>query len=138
MSAPAILTPADLPALGERLRAAGKVVVWTNGCFDLFHAGHARSLRAARALGDALVVGVNSDDSVRRLKGPGRPVVPAAERAELVASLACVDFAVVFGWKYGHAYSWKKSVKPTRRLTCAKLSRFVLRVRISLAGLMKP
>jgi D-glycero-beta-D-manno-heptose 1-phosphate adenylyltransferase len=96
VSAPSVLTPADLSALGERLRAAGKVVVWTNGCFDLFHAGHARSLRAARALGDALVVGVNSDTSVRRLKGAGRPVVPAAERAELVASLACVDHAVVF------------------------------------------
>jgi D-glycero-beta-D-manno-heptose 1-phosphate adenylyltransferase len=96
VSAPSVLTPSDLPALGERLRAAGKVVVWTNGCFNLFHAGHARSLRAARALGDVLVVGVNSDASVQRLKGAGRPVVPAAERAELVASLACVDHAVVF------------------------------------------
>lgn len=96
MNGPSVLTPADLPALGERLRAAGRVVVWTNGCFDLFHAGHARSLRAARALGDVLVVGVNSDDSVRRLKGAGRPVVPAAERAELAAALACVDHAVVF------------------------------------------
>jgi rfaE bifunctional protein nucleotidyltransferase chain/domain len=72
-------------------------VVWTNGCFDLFHAGHARSLRAARDLGDVLVVGVNSDDSVRRLKGPGRPVLRARDRAELVASLACVDYAVIFG-----------------------------------------
>jgi rfaE bifunctional protein nucleotidyltransferase chain/domain len=94
---PRVLAPAELPALGESLRAAGKVVVWTNGCFDLFHAGHARSLRDARVLGDALVVGVNSDDSVRRLKGPGRPVLPASERAELVASLACVDYVVVFG-----------------------------------------
>jgi D-glycero-beta-D-manno-heptose 1-phosphate adenylyltransferase len=91
-----IVTPADLSALGAALRAAGKVVAWTNGCFDLFHAGHARSLRAARALGDVLVVGVNSDTSVRRLKGPGRPVLPTRERAELVASLACVDCAVVF------------------------------------------
>jgi rfaE bifunctional protein nucleotidyltransferase chain/domain len=94
---PRVLSPAELPALGESLRAAGKVVVWTNGCFDLFHAGHARSLRAARELGDVLVVGVNSDDSVRRLKGPGRPVLPAPERAELVAALACVDYVVVFG-----------------------------------------
>jgi rfaE bifunctional protein nucleotidyltransferase chain/domain len=92
-----VLEPAELPALGESLRAAGKAVVWTNGCFDLLHAGHARSLRAARGLGDVLVVGVNSDDSVRRLKGPGRPVLPASERAELVASLACVDYVVVFG-----------------------------------------
>lgn len=92
-----ILSPASLSAWGERLRAAGKAVAWTNGCFDLFHAGHARSLAAARALGDALVVGVNSDDSVRRLKGAGRPVLPEAERAELVAALACVDHVVVFG-----------------------------------------
>lgn len=91
------ITPvAALPALGEALRAAGKVVVWTNGCFDLFHAGHARSLRAARALGDVLVVGVNSDASVRRLKGPDRPVLPESERAELVAALACVDYVTVF------------------------------------------
>jgi rfaE bifunctional protein nucleotidyltransferase chain/domain len=96
VSAALVLTPVDLSALGERLRAAGKVVVWTNGCFDLFHAGHVRSLRAARALGDVLVVGVNSDGSVRRYKGAGRPVVPAAERAELVAALACVDHVVVF------------------------------------------
>jgi len=78
-------------------RAGGKAVVWTNGCFDLLHAGHARSLRAAAALGDALVVGVNSDESVRRLKGPTRPVVPEGERAELVAELGCVDRVVVFG-----------------------------------------
>ncbi|AMV25174.1 Bifunctional protein HldE [Gemmata sp. SH-PL17] len=97
MRDPVILDPSDLPDLGARLRAAGRVVVWTNGCFDLLHAGHARSLRAARALGDALVVGVNSDASVRRLKGPGRPVVPEAERAELVAALGCVDAVVVFG-----------------------------------------
>jgi rfaE bifunctional protein nucleotidyltransferase chain/domain len=96
VSPPRVLAPAELPALGESLRAAGKVVVWTNGCFDLFHAGHAHSLRAARELGDVLLVGVNSDASVRRLKGPGRPVLPASERAELVASLACVDYAVVF------------------------------------------
>lgn len=93
---PPVLATADLPALGARLRSAGKVVAWTNGCFDLFHAGHARSLRAARALGDVLVVGVNSDASARRLKGAGRPVVPAAERAELVAALACVGHVVVF------------------------------------------
>jgi D-glycero-beta-D-manno-heptose 1-phosphate adenylyltransferase len=96
MNAPAILTPAELPALGAGLRAAGRVVVWTNGCFDLLHVGHVRSLKAAGALGDVLVVGVNSDASVRRLKGPGRPLVPAAERAELVAALACVDHVVVF------------------------------------------
>ena len=67
-----------------------------NGCFDLLHVGHVRYLRAARALGDALVVGLNSDASVRRLKGPGRPVMPAGERAELVAALDGVDAVVVF------------------------------------------
>ena len=91
-----ILTLAELPRLGERLRAAGKIVVWTNGCFDLVHVAHARSLREARALGDVLVVGVNSDDSVRRFKGVNRPVLPATDRAELIASLACVDHVVVF------------------------------------------
>jgi D-beta-D-heptose 7-phosphate kinase/D-beta-D-heptose 1-phosphate adenosyltransferase len=96
VNAPSILTAIDLPALGAHLRRAGKVVVWTNGCFDLFHAGHARSLRAACALGDVLVVGVNSDASVRRLKGPGRPILDAVERAELVASLECVAYVVVF------------------------------------------
>ena len=90
---------ADWPRLlAERdaYRAAGKVVVWTNGCFDLLHVGHVRNLKACRDLGDLLVVGVNSDASVRRLKGPGRPIVPAAERAEVLAALACVDHVVIF------------------------------------------
>jgi D-glycero-beta-D-manno-heptose 1-phosphate adenylyltransferase len=91
-----ILTPSTLPLRGQRLRENGQVVVWTNGCFDLFHAGHVRSLQAARSLGDALVVGINSDASIRRLKGRGRPILPAAERAELVASLKCVSHVVVF------------------------------------------
>lgn len=85
-----------LLALRERWRADGRVVVWTNGCFDLIHVGHTRSLEAARRLGDVLVVGVNDDDSVRALKGPGRPLVPAAERAEVVAALQSVDHVVVF------------------------------------------
>lgn len=88
--------PESLEELGANLRAARQVVVWTNGCFDLMHAGHARSLRAARALGDVLVVGINSDRSVRRLKGPDRPILPASERAELIASLECVGHVVVF------------------------------------------
>jgi rfaE bifunctional protein nucleotidyltransferase chain/domain len=77
-------------------RANGKKVVWTNGCFDLFHAGHLHSLRAARSLGDILVVGVNSDASVQQLKGSGRPIIPAPERVELLAALECVDYVVVF------------------------------------------
>lgn len=78
------------------LRAAGRRVAFANGHFDLLHVGHLRYLAAAREQADALAVGINDDDSVRRLKGPGRPIVPAAERAELVAGLAPVDWAVVF------------------------------------------
>ena len=79
-----------------RARRRGERVVFTNGCFDLLHVGHVRSLEAARRLGDRLVVGVNGDASVRRLKGPGRPILPARQRAELLAALACVDFVVIF------------------------------------------
>jgi rfaE bifunctional protein nucleotidyltransferase chain/domain len=89
----------DLPALlaaRAAHRAAGRSVVWTNGCFDLLHAGHARSLRDAAGLGDVLVVGLNSDTSVRALKGRGRPLLPQAERAELLAALECVDHVLVF------------------------------------------
>jgi len=74
----------------------GKVVVWTNGCFDLFHPGHIRSLQAAKRLGDVFIVGLNSDDSVRQLKGPGRPVLSELERAEVLSALACVDYVVIF------------------------------------------
>ena len=77
-------------------RSRGRRVVLANGCFDLLHVGHVRYLSAARGLGDALVVGLNSDASVRRLKGPGRPVIPADERAELIGALAAVDLVVVF------------------------------------------
>ena len=72
-------------------------MVFTNGVFDLLHLGHVEYLEEAAALGDRLIVGINSDASVRRLKGPARPIVPEDERAELVAALACVDAAVVFG-----------------------------------------
>jgi rfaE bifunctional protein nucleotidyltransferase chain/domain len=81
--------------LRER-QAAGDVVVFTNGCFDLLHLGHVRYLQEARALGDVLVVGVNSDASTRRLKGAGRPLVPQDERAEVLAALACVDYVTIF------------------------------------------
>jgi rfaE bifunctional protein nucleotidyltransferase chain/domain len=78
------------------LKRGGKKIVFTNGCFDLLHIGHVRYLEAARAEGDVLVVGVNSDRSVRQIKGPGRPLVPENERAEVLASLACVDFVTLF------------------------------------------
>jgi D-beta-D-heptose 7-phosphate kinase/D-beta-D-heptose 1-phosphate adenosyltransferase len=95
---PTKLAP-DVPALVAALaprRAAGARVVFTNGCFDLIHPGHVRYLAAARALGDVLVVGLNDDASVRRLKGPGRPILRTAERAEVLAGLAAVDHLVVF------------------------------------------
>jgi rfaE bifunctional protein nucleotidyltransferase chain/domain len=87
----------DLPALRARARRAGRSIALANGIFDLFHVGHLRYLEGAKALADVLVVAVNSDASTRRNKGPGRPVVPEAERAEIVAALACVDHVVVFG-----------------------------------------
>jgi len=80
----------------RRWQRAGKTVVFTNGCFDLLHLGHVRYLDAARALGDLLVVGLNSDASVRLAKGPGRPIVPVAERAEVLAALGAVDLVVLF------------------------------------------
>jgi rfaE bifunctional protein nucleotidyltransferase chain/domain len=86
----------DGAALVARLRREGKRVAFTNGVYDLIHPGHVRYLEAARALGDALIVGVNSDRSVRANKGPSRPVNPEAERAEVIAALACVDAAIVF------------------------------------------
>jgi len=79
-----------------RLREQGKRLVFTNGCFDLLHAGHVQYLAFARGQGDALLVGLNSDDSVRRNKGPERPLVPSAERALVLASLEAVDYIVVF------------------------------------------
>jgi D-beta-D-heptose 7-phosphate kinase/D-beta-D-heptose 1-phosphate adenosyltransferase len=78
------------------LRSEGKKIVFTNGCFDLLHVGHVRYLQEARALGDVLVIGVNSDASVKRLKGPTRPVQVENDRAEILAALGCVGFSVIF------------------------------------------
>ncbi|MGH7267613.1 MAG: adenylyltransferase/cytidyltransferase family protein [Candidatus Rokuibacteriota bacterium] len=83
-------------AAAASARARGRRVVLANGCFDLLHVGHVRYLTAARELGDLLIVALNADVSVRRLKGAGRPLMPAAERAEILASLAAVDHVVVF------------------------------------------
>ena len=90
---------ADWPTLlaaREEHRRAGRVVVWTNGCFDLLHPGHVSSLQAARSLGDVLVVGLNSDASVKANKGPARPILSQHERAALLAALECVDHVIVF------------------------------------------
>ncbi len=92
-----VLTVGELVPVLQRARASDKRVVFTNGCFDLMHIGHTRYLAAAKQLGDLLVVGVNSDDSVRALnKAPGRPVVQDAQRAEVLAALESVDYVVIF------------------------------------------
>lgn len=91
-----IIPFASVAAWRERVRAAGKRLVVTNGCFDILHAGHVTYLAAARALGDALLIGLNSDASVRQLKGAGRPVNPEQDRATVLAALAAVDGVCIF------------------------------------------
>ncbi|MGC4804752.1 D-glycero-beta-D-manno-heptose 1-phosphate adenylyltransferase [Micromonospora sp. DT233] len=93
---PALVAPDELATIMAAQREAGRSVVFTNGCFDVLHPGHVRYLEQARALGDLLVVAVNSDGSVRRLKGPDRPVNPVEDRVTLLAALACVDHVVIF------------------------------------------
>jgi rfaE bifunctional protein nucleotidyltransferase chain/domain len=93
---PTVLTPAEARIERDRLVAEGKALVFTNGCFDILHRGHAEYLAFARAQGDALCVGINSDASVRKIKGPSRPVNCESDRAFVIASLSAVDFAVIF------------------------------------------
>ena len=91
-----VVSRKDLADLGEELRKQGKTIVTTNGCFDLLHVGHVRILKSARALGDVLILGLNSDDSVRKLKGQGRPINNQSDRAEVLSSLECVDYITIF------------------------------------------
>jgi D-beta-D-heptose 7-phosphate kinase/D-beta-D-heptose 1-phosphate adenosyltransferase len=86
----------ELLGIIKDLKAMGKRIVFTNGCFDLLHIGHVRYLEEAKTLGDVLVVGVNSDTSVRKLKGPKRPILPEDERAEILSGLGCVDYVTLF------------------------------------------
>jgi D-beta-D-heptose 7-phosphate kinase/D-beta-D-heptose 1-phosphate adenosyltransferase len=86
----------ELLRIIKNLKAKGKRIVFTNGCFDLLHLGHVRYLEEAKALGDILVVGVNSDSSVRKLKGPKRPILPEEERTEILSGLGCVDYITIF------------------------------------------
>ncbi len=86
----------ELQTLVRKLRAQGRIIVLANGCFDLIHVGHVRYLQAAKDFGDVLIVGINGDQSVRVLKGAGRPLQPESERAELIASFECVDYVHVF------------------------------------------
>jgi rfaE bifunctional protein nucleotidyltransferase chain/domain len=88
----------DLPRVRAEATAAGRTIALANGIFDLFHVGHLRYLQGAKAEADLLLVAVNGDASTRAYKGPGRPVVPEDERAEIVAGLACVDYVVIFPW----------------------------------------
>src|ERR1700730_16633547 len=93
---PKLQTPQQLAAIRADFAAAGKKLVFTNGCFDLLHVGHVRYLQAARALGDALLVAVNGDGSVRALKGPTRPINSEQDRAEVLGALECVDYLTIF------------------------------------------
>jgi rfaE bifunctional protein nucleotidyltransferase chain/domain len=86
----------EVAAFVRDQRASGRTIVFTNGVFDLLHPGHVRYLREARALGDLLIIGLNADESVRRNKGPNRPINPETERAELLSALECVDAVVIF------------------------------------------
>ena len=94
-----VLTEAELAARVASDRSAGRSIAFANGCFDLVHVGHVRYLEGAKAEGDRLIVAINDDESVRALKGPHRPILPAPARAELVAALRAVDYVVIFGDK---------------------------------------
>src|SRR6202165_5078477 len=91
-----ILDQSEITIAVETARSQGKTIVFANGCFDVLHAGHVRYLEAAKALGDILIVAVNSDDQARRLKGKGRPLLPQDQRAEIVAALDAVDLVTIF------------------------------------------
>ena len=91
-----VVSREELRTIRHRLKEEGKRVVFTNGCFDIIHRGHVEYLSRAKAMGDVLIVGVNTDDSVRRLKGPNRPVVDQEDRAHVLAALAMVDFVCLF------------------------------------------
>lgn len=105
-----IVSAAELSKVREALDGKGEKLVLTNGCFDILHAGHVRYLQQARSLGDALAVGLNSDRSVRELKGEGRPLNPQDDRAEVLAALGCVDYVVIFEGK--RATSLLAEVRP--------------------------
>lgn len=105
-----IVDAREMSEIRDRMDSAGQQLVFTNGCFDLLHAGHVRYLQQARALGDALVVGLNGDRSVRELKGEGRPLNGQDDRAEVLAALGCVDFVVIFDGK--RATDLLRAVRP--------------------------
>ncbi len=91
-----IVSIEELQIIAAELKQLRKIIVLANGCFDLLHVGHVRYLEGAKQMGDVLIVGLNNDSSVRTLKGPGRPVMPDHERAEILAAFSCVDYVVIF------------------------------------------
>ncbi len=93
---PKVKSLEELKSIIRELHSAGATVVFANGCFDLLHVGHIRYLEAARSLGDCLVLGLNTDESVRQLKGPNRPLMPEAERAEILSAISSVDYLLLF------------------------------------------
>lgn len=105
-----IVTLAELLEHSRVLRQSGKRIVSTNGCFDLLHVGHIRNLEEAKRLGDVLIVGVNSDTSVRHLKGETRPIITERERAEMLAALRSVDFVLIF--EEPTPFSWIEALRP--------------------------
>ena len=91
-----VVNRCDIKTMAETLKSADKTIVFTNGCFDILHAGHVRYLNEAKKIGDCLIVGLNSDESVRKLKGPSRPINSEEDRAEVLSALSAVDYVVVF------------------------------------------
>ncbi len=91
-----LVTLEDFISIRKRLHGEGKVVVFTNGCFDLIHCGHINYLASAKELGDVLVVAINSDNSMRQIKGPKRPIIPQEDRAKIVSALECVNYVIIF------------------------------------------
>lgn len=105
-----IYTLAEIKKIVEKAKKEKMSIVATNGCFDILHVGHVRNFEEAKKLGDILIVGINSDASVRNNKGPSRPIVPAKERAEIVASLKPVDFVFIFSGRT--PFAWIRTLKP--------------------------
>lgn len=105
-----VISVAEAATISERYKREGKTVVSSNGCFDILHVGHVRNLTQARSLGDVLIVGVNSDASVRANKGSKRPVIPAQERVEVIAALSCVDYVCMFEAKTSRPFL--KKIRP--------------------------
>lgn len=93
---PKIITKTSLRNIISKLKACGKSIVFTNGCFDVIHFGHVKYLKDAKNNGDVLIVGINSDNSLRRLKGKGRPIINEKDRAEILSAFACVDYVILF------------------------------------------